>query len=102
MNEILFCVPFAIVDMSTDGKWCYIVFWVVGGPTTRWNLLKKRLLDACPSFFSTSAIHYYRPENKQARPPDVFLLKFWCFYDRKGLLHGRLLLFTTTSLLEML
>lgn len=74
-------------DLTTDGKWCYILFWLVGRPTTRWNLLKKRLLDACPSYFLTTEIEYYRPVIKQPRPPDVFLLKFWCSYDRKGLLH---------------
>ncbi|KAL6497720.1 hypothetical protein OROHE_027045 [Orobanche hederae] len=37
-----------VTDVSTDGKWCYLVFWVVGKPTTKWNMLKERLLDACP------------------------------------------------------
>ncbi|KAK4435967.1 ACT domain-containing protein ACR10 [Sesamum alatum] len=26
-------------------------------------------------------------EFQQPRPPQIFLLKFWCSYDRKGLLH---------------
>ena len=77
------------VDVSTDGKWCYLVFWVVGRPTTRWDLLKNRLLELCPMCSpSISQIYYYRPEFQQPKPPDVFLLKFWCYYDRKGLLHG--------------
>jgi len=75
-------------DAQTDGKWCYLVFWVVGKPNTRWGLLKKRLLEVCPSYFSTSEFDYYKPENQQPKPPDVFLLKFWCAYDREGLLHG--------------
>lgn len=50
--------------------------------------MKKRLLEVCPSYLSTSGISYYRPENQQPKQPDVFLLKFWCCYDRKGLLHG--------------
>lgn len=75
-------------DAQTDGKWCYLVFWVVGKPNTRWDLLKKRLLEVCPSYFSTSEFDYYKPENQQPKPPDVFLLKFWCAYDREGLLHG--------------
>ncbi|KAI3447550.1 hypothetical protein Pfo_004215 [Paulownia fortunei] len=58
------------IDVSTDGKWCYIVLWVVGKPSTRWGLLKKRLMGA----FATP------------KPPDVFLLKFCC-HDRRGLLH---------------
>ncbi|KAF3434041.1 hypothetical protein FNV43_RR25144 [Rhamnella rubrinervis] len=74
-------------DVSTDGKWCYIVFWVVGKPYTRWNLLKSRLLEVCPSYLSASGISYYRLENQQPKPPDVFLLKFWCSFDREGLLH---------------
>lgn len=84
---LLFGLSISRGDVSTDGKWCYLVFWVVGEPTTRWSLLKKRLLEVCPSHFSTSRIYYYRPENQQPKPPDVFLLKFWCSRDRKGLLH---------------
>lgn len=75
-------------DVSTDGKWCYILFWVVGKPNTRWNLLHKRLMEVCPSCSSASGISYYKPEfQQQPKPPDVFLLKFWCYHDRKGLLH---------------
>ncbi|XP_041025253.1 ACT domain-containing protein ACR10 [Juglans microcarpa x Juglans regia] len=73
-------------DVSTDGKWCYLVFWVVGNSTTRWSLLKKRLVAACPSFSSASGISYYCSESQPPKPPDVFLLKFCC-YDRRGLLH---------------
>ncbi|KAJ6417591.1 hypothetical protein OIU84_003338 [Salix udensis] len=73
-------------DVSTDGKWCYLVFWVVGKSTTRWGLLKKRLVGACPSCFSASGISYYSAESHPPRPPDVFLLKLVC-HDRKGLLH---------------
>lgn len=75
------------VDVSTDGKWCYIVFWVIGTPTTRWSLLKKRLMGVCPSCSSASGIFFYRSEPQPPKPPDVFLLKLCC-YDRKGLLHG--------------
>ncbi|KAF6140294.1 hypothetical protein GIB67_000342 [Kingdonia uniflora] len=72
-------------DVSTDGKWCYIVFWVVGKSTTRWSLLKKRLVEACPSL--ASGIYFYRSELlQQPKPPEVYLLKFCC-YDRRGLLH---------------
>lgn len=74
-------------DVSTDGKWCYIVFWVVCKPTTRWELLKKRLVQACPSCSSASGISYYRSELQSPKPPDVFLIKL-CYVDRKGLLHG--------------
>lgn len=88
VSFLLVCVE----DVSTDGKWCYILFWVVGKPNTRWNLLHKRLLQACPSCFSASGISYYKPEfQHKPKPPDVFLLKFWCYHDRRGLLHGSLL-----------
>lgn len=73
-------------DVSTDGKWCYIVFWVAGKSTTRWTLLKKRLSGACPSCSSASGISFFRPDPQPPKPPDVFLLKFCC-YDRRGLLH---------------
>ncbi|KAF8039110.1 hypothetical protein BT93_B1610 [Corymbia citriodora subsp. variegata] len=87
---LLFGLSITRGDMSTDGKWCYIVFWVVGKPTTTWSLLKKRLLEVCPSYFSMSGIEYYRPEMDRTKPHDVFLLKFWCWCscDRKGLLHN--------------
>lgn len=89
MKVNIFCC-FCVEDVSTDGKWCYIVFWVVGKLETRWNLLTKRLLEVCPSYFTTSGIYYYRPENQQPKPLDVFLLKFWCSYEQEGLLHGKL------------
>lgn len=73
------------VDVSTDGKWCYLLFWVFGKPSTKWGLLKKRLVDACPSC-SASAILLYCNELQPPKPPDVFLLKLCCF-DRRGLLH---------------
>ncbi|OMO54259.1 putative amino acid binding protein [Corchorus olitorius] len=50
-----------------DGKWCYIVLWVVGKSNTRWDLLEKRLLEVCPSYFSTSGIGLlpaYKPAAK--------------------------------------
>ncbi|KAL2509127.1 ACT domain-containing protein ACR10 [Forsythia ovata] len=74
------------IDVSTDGKWCYLVFWVIGKPSTRWGLLKKRLVGACPSCFLASGISYYEAELQPPRPPDVFLLRFCC-HDRRGLLH---------------
>ena len=48
-------------DAQTDRKRCYSVFWAVG-----------------------------KPENQQPKPPDVFVLKFRCSYDRESLLHGNL------------
>ncbi|XP_059646813.1 ACT domain-containing protein ACR10-like [Cornus florida] len=83
---LFFGLSIARVDVSTDGKWCYIVFWVVGKPSTRWGLLKKRLLGVCPSCSSASGISFYRSELQPPKPPDVFLLKLCC-HDRRGLLH---------------
>ncbi|XP_074276392.1 ACT domain-containing protein ACR10 [Silene latifolia] len=75
------------VDFATDGKWCYIVMWVIGKATTRWGLVKKRLVGACPTCSSASGISYYREELQHPpKPPNVFLLKFCC-HDRMGLLH---------------
>lgn len=79
-------------DVSTDGKWCYIVFWVVGrgDQTTRWGLLKKRLMDVCPLAPASSGLYdsYYLQQEMAAadHQPEVFLLMFSC-YDRMGLLH---------------
>ncbi|XP_038905128.1 ACT domain-containing protein ACR10 isoform X2 [Benincasa hispida] len=73
-------------DVTTDGKWCYIVFWVTGNSTTRWGLLKQRLVEVCPSCSSASMLSYFRPEPQSSKPPDMFLLKFCC-HDRRGLLH---------------
>ncbi|PIN01604.1 [Protein-PII] uridylyltransferase [Handroanthus impetiginosus] len=85
---LLFGLSIARGDFSTDGKWCYVVFWVVRKPTTRWDLLRKRLLEVCPTCTpSASGIFYFIPEFQQPRPQEIFLLKFWCTYDRKGLLH---------------
>jgi hypothetical protein len=83
-------------DVSTDGKWCYIVFWVVGKVKTRWSLLKKRLIAACPTCSSASGISYYCSNLQPSKPPDVFLLKFSC-NDRKGLLHGNFSLLNFNS-----
>lgn len=88
-------------DVSTDGKWCYIVFWVIGDSQTRWGLLKKRLMGACPSCSSASVVLYYRAEMQAPKPSDVFLLKLSC-YDRKGLLYGTFFFFTFNFLFLIL
>ncbi|WOL05834.1 hypothetical protein Cni_G14565 [Canna indica] len=82
---LLFGLSILRGDVSTDGKWCYIVFWVEerGGRPTRWGLLKKRLLAACPAvsgLFGLQELAVPEPA------PQVFLLKFSC-YDRMGVLH---------------
>nr|XP_043617009.1 ACT domain-containing protein ACR10-like [Erigeron canadensis] len=85
---LLFGLSIAKGDVSTDGKWCYLVFWVVGKQTTRWDLLRERLLKVCPPCTPAMLeMFYFLPEFQQPKPPKVFLLKFWCTFDRKGLLH---------------
>jgi hypothetical protein len=77
-------------DVSTDGKWCYLVFWVIGKPNTRWNLLKMRLVEASPSFswaFGISRCYLSDSESQPPKLPDLFLLKLACS-DRTGLLYG--------------
>ncbi|KAF7051799.1 hypothetical protein CFC21_059998 [Triticum aestivum] len=80
-------------DMSTDGRWCYIVLWVAasrrGRPPVAWDLLKERLVDLCPvpaPFGVDSAYLAAAGLQEPAGEPQVFLLKFCC-YDRMGLLH---------------
>lgn len=82
---LFFGLTLVRTDVSTDGKWCYVVFWAVGRPTTRWGLLKKRLMEACPSCSLASGF-LFNSEPRPPKPPDVFLLKFCC-HDRRGLLH---------------
>ncbi|XP_062171415.1 ACT domain-containing protein ACR9-like [Alnus glutinosa] len=73
-------------DVSTDGKWCYIVLWVVPHSSSlilRWSNLKNRLLSVCPS--SLVSFYFDQPSTHAASSP-VYLLQFFCL-DRKGLLH---------------
>eukprot|EP00262_Sarcandra_glabra_P022330 TRINITY_DN9867_c0_g1_i2.p1 TRINITY_DN9867_c0_g1~~TRINITY_DN9867_c0_g1_i2.p1 ORF type:complete len:291 (+),score=21.47 TRINITY_DN9867_c0_g1_i2:115-987(+) len=72
-------------DVSTDGKWCYVVLWVIPRPlslSVKWANLKTRLLSVCPS----CSISYYFDSSWQPKPSQVYMLKFLCL-DRKGLLH---------------
>lgn len=72
-------------DVSTDGKWCYLVFWVVPHSRllVRWSNLKNRLLSVCPS---CSVSFYLNRQPPPSTSSPVYLLKFFCL-DRKGLLH---------------
>jgi hypothetical protein len=94
--------------MSTDGRWCYIVLWVVARPgramAMRWDLLKDRLIQLCPvaapfgldnHHLAAAGLHLH-DHDAPAPSPNIFLLKFFC-YDRMGLLHGGVL--TTFSFL---
>ncbi|URE20264.1 ACT domain [Musa troglodytarum] len=90
VNPVPLFAPFCPVD--TDGKWCYVLLWVVerGRKATRWALLKKRLIAACPPASSPLGIDSYyfnrRQETATEQNPQVFLFMFSC-YDRMGLLH---------------
>ncbi|KAF6145938.1 hypothetical protein GIB67_007957, partial [Kingdonia uniflora] len=75
-------------DVSTDGKWCYVMFWVVSDPglsNVSWKILKDRLLSICPS---RCVSFYLNQQPTRSIAPSVYLLKFCCL-DRKGLLHGK-------------
>lgn len=74
-------------DVSTDGKWCYVVYWVIPCPdlgSVNWAHLKNRLLSACPS----PSISFYFDSGARAASSQVYLLKVLCI-DRKGLLNGK-------------
>lgn len=73
-------------DFSTDGKWCYIVLWVVPRPNSLkidWDSLKNRLVSCCPSFLPA---FYLNQLPDSSKPPPVYVLKVFSL-DRKGLIH---------------
>ncbi|XP_078436462.1 ACT domain-containing protein ACR9-like [Wolffia australiana] len=73
-------------DVSTDGRWCFCVFWVLpcwtNGKKVQWGRLKSRLLSACPSL----PIPFFHDPSSLPTNAQLFLLKILCL-DRKGLLH---------------
>ncbi|XP_062180047.1 ACT domain-containing protein ACR9-like isoform X2 [Phragmites australis] len=72
-------------DVSTDGHWCFVVFWVVPRSPSikiRWASLKNRLMSMCPSSYFIPFYH----DISQPGPPQFYLLKLLS-PDRKGLLH---------------
>ncbi|XP_010920651.1 ACT domain-containing protein ACR9 [Elaeis guineensis] len=72
-------------DISRDGQWCYLVFWVVpyfASINIQWTSLKDRLLSVCPS----CSIAFYFDLANQPTASQVYLLKLFSV-DRKGLLH---------------
>ncbi|KDD75230.1 hypothetical protein H632_c796p2, partial [Helicosporidium sp. ATCC 50920] len=74
-------------DISTDGKWCFLIFRVQlsSGVPPRWQLLKSRLEIMCPNGMdSLSALYKWRSLPKE-HPP--FLLQV-ASYDRAGMLHS--------------
>ncbi|KAK8638793.1 hypothetical protein V6N13_137202 [Hibiscus sabdariffa] len=81
-------------DFSTDGRWCYIVFWLVPNVPNSckidWESLKNRLLSMCPSFLLPFVYFNYQQggdgNGSSTHSSSVYLLKLCCL-DRKGLLH---------------
>ncbi|CAL9148190.1 unnamed protein product [Musa hybrid cultivar] len=72
-------------DVSTDGRWCYVVFWVVklsASMNIQWGNLKNRLMSICPS----CSIPFYFDLVNPPTSAQVYLLKLFSV-DRKGLLH---------------
>ncbi|KAF2318724.1 hypothetical protein GH714_010314 [Hevea brasiliensis] len=75
-----------MADFSTDGRWCYVVFWVVPDSTSHrldWDSLKNRLFFASPPCLVP--FYFDQKSNGPSLPP-LYLLKV-CFVDQKGLLH---------------
>ncbi|KAI3721277.1 hypothetical protein L2E82_32283 [Cichorium intybus] len=73
-------------DFSTDGRWCYVVLWVVPRPSSLrvdWESLKNRLLSCCPSCLPT---FYLNQLSDSSKPPLLYMLKVFSL-DRKGLIH---------------
>eukprot|EP00270_Netrium_digitus_P008340 TRINITY_DN2489_c0_g1_i2.p1 TRINITY_DN2489_c0_g1~~TRINITY_DN2489_c0_g1_i2.p1 ORF type:complete len:426 (-),score=28.51 TRINITY_DN2489_c0_g1_i2:218-1495(-) len=73
-------------DFSTDGRWCFLVFWVIPRvrvvKPTKWSLLKQRLAAHCPP----SELTLIRPPSAEPKPQEVHLLQI-CTNDRTGLLN---------------
>ncbi|KAL5734753.1 hypothetical protein ACOSP7_032614 [Xanthoceras sorbifolium] len=76
-------------DFSTDGRWCYIVLWVVPHMSSYrvdWESLKNRLLSVCPSCMGSYYLSIVKTRPSNSSQPSLYLLKYCCI-DRKGLLH---------------
>eukprot|EP00897_Mesotaenium_endlicherianum_P002188 jgi/Mesen1/1998/ME000147S01104 len=73
-------------DLFTDGKWCFLVFWVVaripGARGIKWSLLKHRLTAVCPSN-DPILLPAIKPAPKKR---EVYLVQV-CSSDRFGLLN---------------
>uniref|UniRef100_A0A0D6QY35 ACT domain-containing protein n=1 Tax=Araucaria cunninghamii TaxID=56994 RepID=A0A0D6QY35_ARACU len=88
LSRIIFEFGFCIVkgDISTDCKWCYVIFWVVpNGSSCRsvdWAMLKNRLVAVCPP----SSLFLYYVVNPEPKPKQVYLLQV-SSVDRAGLLN---------------
>lgn len=81
-------------DFSTDGRWCYIVFWLIPNVSSSskidWESLKNRLFSLCPSclipFYHFNYQQGGSGNGNSTHSSPVYLLKLCCL-DHKGLLH---------------
>ena len=76
-------------DVSTDGRWCFMIFKVTLGQAMRahWALLRRRLEAICPSTHGDHSMWRYTSRTRDTQHP--FLLQVTS-YDRRGFLHGAL------------
>ncbi|KAL4458483.1 hypothetical protein ABPG75_013348 [Micractinium tetrahymenae] len=74
-------------DISTDGKWCFIIFKVClsSGVPPRWQLLKSRLEGICPT--GTDTLQQLWRWRSVPKEQPAFLLQV-AGYDRQGMLHS--------------
>ncbi|CAL1387314.1 unnamed protein product [Linum trigynum] len=73
-------------DFSTDGRWCYMVFWVAPYSSSHrvdWESLKNRVYYETPSCLGP---YYFGNKSDGPSSSSLYLLKIFCV-DRKGLLH---------------
>ncbi|XP_019199021.1 PREDICTED: ACT domain-containing protein ACR9-like [Ipomoea nil] len=71
-------------DVSTDGRWCYVVMWVFpqsSTPIVTWAKLKDRLWSVCPPYSNL----IYLPSPKTPATSS-YLMTLYCI-GRTGLLH---------------
>ncbi|KAL3688508.1 hypothetical protein R1sor_014817 [Riccia sorocarpa] len=73
-------------DLSTDGRWCFVVLWVVPRSTSiygevNWKLLKQRLAAVCPSPHGVLL-----PPEPVPDKPQLYILQVSAI-DRTGLLN---------------
>eukprot|EP00850_Spirogloea_muscicola_P006320 SM000030S11329 [mRNA] locus=s30:95988:98609:- [translate_table: standard] len=76
----------SFADLSTDGRWCFLVFWVLpqsgSANSVKWSLLKQRITAACPS---NNPVLIYLPK-PEPRTRELFLFQV-CSSNRSGLLN---------------
>eukprot|EP00249_Psilotum_nudum_P013972 c24601_g1_i3 orf=129-1481(+) len=88
ISRIIFEFSLSVVrgDLSTDGRWCLLIFWVMPrqilSRPVKWALLKKQLIAACPSYRASLLL----PLTPKPAQKNVYILKVFSS-DRPGLLN---------------